>query len=72
MDGTVDGAVFKAHHLAEIADSRSKLVQTLVKVGETYHHFHAQLINPTPDELANFVTNCERDFNSCLNHTSYT
>ena len=44
------------------------MVQNLAKVGETYHHLHAQLLNPTSEELTNFVANCERDFDSCLHH----
>ena len=57
---------FQSNHLAEITDIRSKLVQNLVKVGVTCHHFCTQLLNPTPDELTNFVTNCERHFDSHL------
>ena len=68
IDGPADGAIFKLNHLAEIVDIQSKLIWNLVKVGETYHHLHAQLLNPSPKELENFLINCEKDFDSCLHH----
>ena len=68
MDGPADGEIFESNYLAEIADIQSKLIQNLVKVGETYHHLHTQLLNPSPKELENFLTNCERDFDSCVHH----
>ena len=40
----------------------------MAKVGKSYHHFHTQILNPTLDELTNFITNCERDFDSHLDH----
>ena len=40
----------------------------MAKVGETYHHHCAQLLNPSPVELENFLVNCEKDFDSCLHH----
>ena len=43
IDGPADGEIFESNHLAEIADIQSKLIQNLAKVGETYHHLHAQL-----------------------------
>ena len=55
MDGPADRTIFESNHLAEIADIRSKLV-------------HTQLLNPTPDELTNFITNHQRDFDSHLDH----
>ena len=39
-----------------------------MKVGETYCHLHAQLLNPSPEELQNFLLNCEKDFDSHLHH----
>ena len=40
----------------------------MAKVGETYHHLHTQLLNPCPEELENFLVNCEKDFDSCLHY----
>ena len=68
MDRPADRAIFESNHLAEIADVRSKLIHNLVKVSETYHWVRAQLLNPSPDKLANFVSNCERDFDRHLDH----
>ena len=68
IDGPADGEIFKSNHLAEITDIRSKLIQNLVKVGETYCHLHTQLLNPSPEELEYFLANHERDFDSCLHH----
>ena len=68
IDGPADGAIFELNHLAEIADIQSKLIWNLAKVGETYHHLHAQLLNPSPEELENFLVNHEKDFDSCLHH----
>ena len=49
-------------------DIQSKLIWNLAKVGETYHHLHAQLLNPSPGELENFLVNHEKDFDSHLHH----
>ena len=68
IDGPADGAIFESNHLAEITDIQSKLIWNLAKVGETYCHLHAQLLNPSPEELENFLVNCEKDFDSCLHH----
>ena len=68
IDGPADGAIFELNHLAEIADIQSKLIWNLAKVGETYHHLHAQLLNPSPEELENFLVNHEKDFDSHLHH----
>ena len=68
MDGPADEAIFESNHLAEIADIRSKLICNLAKVSKTYHQVHAQLLNPSPDELANFVLNHERNFDRHLDH----
>ena len=40
----------------------------MVKVGETYHHICTQLLNPSPEELENFLANHERDLDSHLHH----
>ena len=66
MDGQADGEIFESNHLGEIADIWSKMIWNLVKVGETYHHLCAQLLNPTSEELTNFVANC--NFDSHLHH----
>ena len=71
MDGPADGAIFESNHLAKIADIRSKLICNLVKVSETYCRVCVQLLNPSPDELANFVLNHERDFDRCLDHVHH-
>ena len=68
IDGPADGAIFKSNHLVEIADIQSKLIWNLAKVGETYHHLHTQLLNPSPEELVNFLANREKDFDSHLHH----
>ena len=68
IDGPADGEIFKSNHLAEIADIQSKLIQNLAKVGETYHHLCTQLLNPSPEELENFLVNHEKDFDSHLHH----
>ena len=68
IDGPADGAIFELNHLAEIADIQSKLIWNLVKVGKTYHHLCAQLLNPSPVELENFLVNHEKDFDSHLHH----
>ena len=68
IDGPADGAIFKSNHLAEIMDIQSKLIRNLGKVGETYRHLCAQLLNPSPEELENFLVNHEKDFDSCLHH----
>ena len=68
MDVPADGEIFGSNHLGEIADIQSKLVQNLVKVGKTYHHLHTQLLNPSSEELSNFLVSCERDFDSHLHH----
>ena len=68
MDGPAYGEIFEPNHLAEIADISNKLVQNLAKVDKTYCHLHAQLLNPTPEELSNFVLNHEKDFDSHLHH----
>ena len=68
IDGPADGEIFESNHLAEIADIQSKLIWNLAKVGETYCHLCAQLLNPSPEELENFLANCERDFDSHLHH----
>ena len=68
IDGPADGEIFESNHLAEITDIQSKLIWNLAKVGKTYHHLCAQLLNPSPKELENFLANCERDFDSCLHH----
>ena len=68
IDGPADGAIFKLNHLAEIADIQSKLIWNLAKVGKTYHHLCAQLLNPSPEELENFLVNHEKDFDSHLHH----
>ena len=39
-----------------------------MKVGKTYCHLHTQLLNPSSEELSNFVANHEKDFDSCLHH----
>ena len=57
MDGPADREIFRSNHLGEIADIQSKLIQNLAKVGETYCHLCAQLLNPTSEELSNFITN---------------
>ena len=68
IDGPADGAIFESNHLAEIVDIQSKLIQNLAKVGKTYCHLHAQLLNPSPEELENFLVNLEKDFDSHLHH----
>ena len=68
MNGPADGEIFESNHLGEIADIWSKPIQNLVKVGKTYHHLHAQLLNPSLEELQNFLVNCEKDFDSHLHH----
>ena len=68
MDGPAEGAIFKVNHLGEIGDICSKLILNLAKAGECYHHAHAWLLNPTNQELSNFVANWERDFNSHCHH----
>ena len=68
IDGPADGAIFKLNHLAEIVDIWSKLIWNLAKVGKTYHHLHAQFLNPSPEELENILVNCEKGFNSHLHH----
>ena len=40
----------------------------MAKVGKTYHHLHAQLLDPSPEELENFLVNHKKDFDSCLHH----
>ena len=60
MDGPADGEIFESNHLGEIADIWSKLIQNLVKVGKTYCHLCAQLLNPNSEELLNFLVNHER------------
>ena len=68
IDGLADGAIFKLNHLAEITDIQSKLIQNLAKVGETYHHLCTQLLNPSPEDLENFLVNREKNFDSHLHH----
>ena len=68
MDRPTEGEIFKSNHLREIADIQSKLIRNLAKVGETYHHICAQILNPSPEELENFVANHERDLDSHLHH----
>ena len=68
IDGPADGVIFELNHLAEITNIQSKLIQNLVKVGKTYHHLCTQLLNPSPEELENFLVNHEKDFDSCLHH----
>ena len=68
IDGPADGEIFESNHLAGIADNQSKLIQNLVKVGKTYCHLHTQLLNPSPEELENFLANHEKDFDSRLHH----
>ena len=68
IDGPADGAIFESNHLAEIIDIQSKLIWNLVKVGKTYRHLCTQLLNPSPEELENFLVNCEKDFDSHLHH----
>ena len=46
MDRPAEGEIFESNHLGEIADIQSKLIQNVAKVGETYHHLCAQLLNP--------------------------
>ena len=67
-DGPADGEIFKLNHLVEITDIQSKLIWNLVKVGKTYHHLCTQLLYPSPEELENFLANCEKDFDSHLHH----
>ena len=55
MDGPADGEIFKSNYLGEIAEIWSKLIQNLAKVGETYHHLCTQLLNPSSEELSNFL-----------------
>ena len=64
MDRPAKDEIFKSNHLGEIADIWSKLIWNLAKVGETYHHILAQILNPSPEELENFLANCERDLDS--------
>ena len=66
IDGPADGEIFESNHLTEIADIQSKLIWNVAKVGKTYHHLCAQLLNPSLEELENFLVNCERDFDSHL------
>ena len=40
----------------------------MTKVGKTYCHLHTQLLNPSPEELENFLVNHERDLDSHLHH----
>ena len=40
----------------------------LGKVGKTYCHICAQILNPSPGELENFLANQERDLDSHLHH----
>ena len=68
MDEPTDGKIFESNHLGEIADIQSKLIQKSAKVGKTYHHIRAQLLNPSPEELENFLAKCERDLDSHLHH----
>ena len=72
IDGPADGEIFESNHLAEITDIQSKLIQNLVKVGKTYHHLCAQLLNLSPEELENFLANHEKDFDSHVCTTSST
>ena len=68
IDGPANGEIFESNCLAEITDIRSKLIWNLVKVGKTYCHLCTQLLNPSPEELENFLANHERDFDSHLHH----
>ena len=68
MDRPTEGETFKSNHLGEIADIWSKLIWNLAKVGKTYCHIHTQLLNPSPEELENFLANRERDLDSHLHH----
>ena len=70
IDGPADGEIFESNHLAEITDIRSKLIWNLAKVGKTYCHLCTQLLNPSPEELENFLANCETLTAVCT--TSYT
>ena len=71
MDRPADGEIFKSNNLGEIADIWSKLIQNLAKVGKTYCHLHTQFLNPTSDELSNFLITWEKDFNRNLHHIFY-
>ena len=71
IDGPADGEIFKSNHLAEITDIQSKLIQNLAKVGKTYHHICAQLLNPSPEELENFLATV-RETLTAVCTTSYT
>ena len=68
MDGPTEGEIFESNHLGEIANIWSKFIWNLAKVGETYHHICAQILNPSPEELENFLANHERDLDSHLHH----
>ena len=68
MDRPTEGEIFESNHLREIADIQNKLIQNLAKVGKTYHHVRTQLLNPSPEELENFLANHERDLDSCLHY----
>ena len=68
IEGPADGVIFELNLLAEIADIQSKLIWNLAKVGKTYRHLHNQLLNPSPEELENFLVNHEKYFDSCLHH----
>ena len=68
INGPADGAIFESSHLAEIADIQGKLIWNLAKVGKTYCHLCTRLLNPSPEELENFLVNHEKDFDSHLHH----
>ena len=70
MDGPADGAIFKSSHLGEIGDIHSKHIVHLARSAEFYCHTHTQYINPMNEELANFMANRERDFDSYCHHIS--
>ena len=72
MNGPADGEIFESNHLDEIADIWSKLIRNLAKVGKTYHHLCAQLLNPSPEELQNFLVNCEKTLTAvCITSSTW-
>ena len=57
MDGPADGTIFDSNYLDEIGDICSKLIVNIPRTGEFYCQVHAQFLNPTNEELVNFVVN---------------
>lgn len=71
MDDPDEGMIFESIHPSEMGDICSKLVVNLVRTANHYCQACSLFLNPTNEELSNFVANGERDFNShhqCINH----